>query len=132
MSMNQIKQGRARSFAEEGTLYWLIVSATLLVYLAANIPASTDISFFVAPLALAIVEAVLGYAVWSLKKWSFLASILSAIVIMVLLVGILYSPLDISFSDLAFGFIFDPFGGVLLLLQLQVVLFAYRAHREPR
>jgi hypothetical protein len=58
---------------------------------------------------------VLAYACWTLRKWGFLASTVSAIVV----------------AGLAFGILYSPIGDLLLLLQLQVVLFAYRAYREP-
>ncbi len=112
--MNQIKQGSARSFAEEGTVYWLIVSAILLGYLTIAVAVAAGILYFASTLALAVVEVVLAYACWTLKKWGFLASTLSAIVI----------------AGLAFGILYSPIGDLLLLLQLQIVFFAFRAHRE--
>ena len=95
-------------------MYWLIVSAILLGYLTVAVAA--DILYLGFTLALAIVEAVLTYACWTLKKWGFLASTLTAIVV----------------AGLAFGILYSPIGDLLLLLQLQIVFFAYRAHREPR
>jgi len=114
--LNQAKQGRAKSFAGEGTVYWLIVSAILLGYLTVAVAVAAGILYFGFIIALAMVEAVLAYACWTMKKWGFLASTLSAIVV----------------AGLAFGILYTPIGDLLLLLQLQVVFFAYRAHREPR
>ncbi len=114
--MNQTKPEHATSFAGEGTVYWLIVSAILLIYLTVAVALAAGILYFAFALVLAIVDAVLAYACWTLKKWGFLASTLSAIVV----------------AGLAFGILYSPIGDLLLLLQLQVILFAYRAHREPR
>jgi len=114
--LNQTKPNHATSFAEEGTVYWLIVSAILLGYLTVAVAVAAGILYLGFTLALAIVEAVLAYACWTLKKWSFLASTLTAIVV----------------AGLAFGILCSPIGDLLLLLQLQIVFFAYRAHRQPR
>lgn len=114
--MDQTKPERARSFVGEGTVYWLIVSTIMLAYLTAAVAVAAGILYFAFTLALAVVEAVLAYACWTLKKWGFLASALSAIVV----------------AGLAFGILYSPIGDLLLLLQLQIVFFAYRAHREPR
>jgi hypothetical protein len=113
--LNQTKPERARSFAQEGTLYWLIVSAILLAYLTATVAITAGTVYFAFTLALAVAEAVLAYACWTMKKWGFLSSTLSAIVI----------------AGLGFGILYSPIGDLLLLLQLQVVLFSYRAYREP-
>jgi hypothetical protein len=113
--LKQIKPERAKSFAGEGTVYWLIVTAILLSYLTVAIALASGILYFSFTLTLAAVELVLAYACWTLKKWGFLASTLSAIVV----------------AGLAFGILYSPIGDLLLLLQLQVALFAYRAHREP-
>src|SRR3989449_11585236 len=113
--LNQAKQGRAKSFAGEGTVYWLIVTAFLLSYLTVAVALASGILYFSFTLTLAVVELVLAYACWTLRKWGFLASTLSAIVV----------------AGLAFGILYSPIGDLLLLLQLQVILFAYRAYREP-
>jgi len=94
----------------------MIVSAILLGYLTVAVAVAAGILYFGFTLALAMVEAVLAYACWTLKKWGFLASTLSAIVV----------------AGLAFGILYSPVGDLLLLLQLQILLFAYRAHREGR
>ena len=98
----------------EATAYWLIISTILLVYL--TVAVSAGLLYFAFALILAVAEAVLAYACWTLRKWGFLASTISAIVV----------------AGLAFGILYSPIGDLLLLLQLQVVLFAYRAHREPK
>jgi len=113
--LSQTKPNHATSFAEEGTVYWLIVSAILLGYLTVAVAVAAGILYLGFALALAVVEALLAYACWTLKRWGFLASTLSAIVV----------------AGLAFGILYSPIGDLLLLLQLQVVLFAYRAYREP-
>ena len=114
--MNQTKPNHAASFAEEGTVYWMIVSAILLGYLTVAVAVAAGILYFGFTLALAMVEAVLAYACWTLKKWGFLASTLTAIAV----------------SGLAFGILYSPIGDLLLLFQLQIIFFAYRAHREPK
>jgi hypothetical protein len=113
--LNQTKPVHATSFAGEGTVYWLIVSTILLGYLTVSVAVAAGVIFFAFTLVLAVMEAVLAYACWTLKNWGFLASTLSAIVV----------------AGLAFGILYSPIGDLLLLLQLQVVFFAYRAHREP-
>ncbi|TMI26193.1 hypothetical protein E6H19_10485 [Candidatus Bathyarchaeota archaeon] len=113
--MNQTKPRRAKSFAGEGTVYWLIVTTILLSYLTVAVALASGILYFSFTLTLAVVELVLAYACWILRKWGFLASTVSAIVV----------------AGLAFGILYSPIGDLLLLLQLQVVLFAYRAYREP-
>ena len=114
--MSQTKPGHATSFVEEATVYWLIVSAVLLGYLAVAVALAAGIPYFAFTLTLAAVELLLAYVCWTLRKWGFLASTLSAIVV----------------AGLAFGILYSPIGDLLLLLQLQVVLFAYRAHREAK
>jgi len=113
--LSQAKPRRATSFVAEATVYWLIVSAVLLVYLTFAVGVAAGVLYIAFTIALALVEVVLAYACWTLNKWGFLASTLSAIVV----------------GGLAFGILYSPIGDLLLLLQLQVVLFAYRAHREP-
>ncbi len=114
--MNQTEQGRARNFAGEATVYWLIVSAILLGYLAVAVALSAGIDYFAFTLTLAALELVLAYACWTLREWSFLASVLSSIIV----------------AGLAFGILYSPIGDLLLLLQLQIFLYAYRAHREAK
>jgi len=113
--VNQPKPERAKSFAGEGTVYWLIVSAILLGYLTVAVALTAGILYFSFTLTFSVVELVLAYECWTLRKWGFLASTLSAITV----------------AGLAFGILYSPIGDLLLLLQLQVVLFAYRAYREP-
>jgi hypothetical protein len=112
--LNQARPGPAKSFTEEATVYWLLVSAILLGYVSFAIGIAAGILYFIFALVLAVVELVLAYACWTRTKWGFLASTLSAIVV----------------AGLAFGILYSPVGDLLLLLQLQVVFFAYRAHRE--
>jgi hypothetical protein len=112
--LSQIKPGSAKSFVEEGTVFWLIASAILLAYVSVAIGVAAGILYFGFALALALVELVLAYACWTRRKWGFLASTLSAIVV----------------AGLAFGILYSPVGDLLLLLQLQVALFSYRADRE--
>jgi hypothetical protein len=113
-ALNRTGPGHAKSFIEEATVFWLLVSAILLGYVSVAIGIVAGIFYFVFALALAVVELVLAYACWTRKRWGFLASTLSGIVV----------------AGLAFGILYSPVGDLLLLLQLQVVLFAYRAHRE--
>ncbi len=107
---------RARSFAGEGAVYWPLVSAILLGYLTVVVAIAAGILYFTFTLTLAVIELVLAYACWTLREWGFFASTLSAIVV----------------AGLAFGILYGPVGDLLPLLQLQVGLFAYRVHREPR
>jgi hypothetical protein len=114
--LNQTKPEHAKTFAAEGTVYWLLVSAILLVYLTFAVAVAAGTLYFAFTLALAVVEAILAYACWTMKKRGFLASTLTAIAI----------------AGLAFGILYSPVGDLLLFLQLQVVLFAHRADREPK
>jgi hypothetical protein len=112
--LNQTRPGPAKSFTEEATVYWLLVSAILLGYVSFAIGIAAGVLYFIFALVLAVVELVLAYACWTRIRWGFLASTLSAIAV----------------AGLAFGILYSPVGDLLLLLQLQVVFFAYRAHRE--
>jgi hypothetical protein len=112
--LNQTKLGPAKSFTEEATVYWLLVSAILLSYVSFAIGIAAGILYFIFALVLALAELVLAYACWTRTRWGFLASTVSAIVV----------------AGLAFGILYSPVGDLLLLLQLQVVFFAYRGHRE--
>ena len=114
--LNQTRPEHAKTFAAEGTVYWLLVSAILLVYLTFAVAAAAGTLYFAFTLVLSIVEAALAYACWTLKKWGFLASTLTAITV----------------SGLAFGILYSPVGDLLLLFQLQIIFFAYRAHREHK
>jgi hypothetical protein len=114
--LDQTKLGPSRSLVEEGTVFWLIVSAILLVYLTVAVAFFVSIFFFALTLALAVVEGVLASVCWILKKWGFLASTLSAIII----------------SGLAFGILYYYLGQLLFLLQLMILLFSYRAYRETK
>jgi hypothetical protein len=112
----QTKPENSKSFVREGTVYWLIVSAILLGYLTVTVALPAGTLYFAFTLILVGIELLLAYACWTPRKWGFMASTLSAIII----------------AGLAFGILYSPIGDLLLLLQLQVVLFAYRAHREPK
>jgi len=112
--MSQTKPKHAQGFVQEGPVYWLLVSAILLGYLTAAFGVSSGTLYLGFTIVLALVELVLAYKCWTLKRWAFLASTLSAIVV----------------TGLAFGILYSPIGDLLLLLQLQIVLFAYRAYRE--
>jgi small-conductance mechanosensitive channel len=72
------KPERAKSFAAEGTVYWLVVSIIMLAYLTAAVAIAAGLLYFAFTLTLAVVEAILAYACWTMKKWGFLASTLSA------------------------------------------------------
>ena len=115
-ALNPTKSERARSFAVEGTVYWLIVSAVLTSFLAVSIAWAAGFTYFAFTLVLAIINLGLAYICWNLKGWGFLASTVSAIVV----------------AGLAFGILYSPIGNLLLLLQLQVAFFAYRAYGEGK
>ncbi len=100
----------------EGTVYWLVLSALLSSFLAATVAWAAGLAYFVFTLALTILDLWLAYLCWNSSQRGFLYSVASAIVI----------------SGLAFGILYSPVGALLLLLQLQLILFAYRAYRESR
>ncbi len=113
--MSKTKSKHANSFVEEGTVYWCLATTVLLTYLTVSFSSSEGILFFGFTIILAIVEVALAYFCWTMKKWAFLASTISAIVV----------------AGLAYGILYSPVGDLLLLLQLQFILFSYRAYREP-
>lgn len=100
----------------EGTVYWLALSALLSSFLSATVAWAASLAYLAFTLALTILDLWLAYACWNSSRPGFLYSVVSAIVI----------------SGLAFGIIYSPIGALLLLLQLQLILFAYRAYRESR
>ncbi len=93
----------------------MLASTVLLAYLTSAFRFQAGILYYGFTFILAVVEVALAYFCWIKKKWAFLASTVSAIVV----------------AGLAFGILYSPVGDLLLLLQLQIILFAYRAYREP-
>src|SRR5437879_2038617 len=55
--LNQTKPEHAKTFAAEGTVYWLLVSAILLVYLTFAVAAAAGTLYFAFTLVLGIVES---------------------------------------------------------------------------
>jgi len=77
--------------------------------------ASTDgFAYFLFAMVLTVIYLLLAYSCWNLKDWAFLASSVLAIVV----------------ASLALSIIYSPIGSLLILLQLQITFFAFRAYRE--
>ena len=112
--------GKQRSLDVEATIFWLVVSGVITASLAAGI--YVDVPGFLGPLYFTITVSLtalyfgLAYACWSMRRWAFTASIIYGLAV----AG--------AFS----GIIDTSVGALLILLQLQVVFFAYRAYKENK
>ncbi len=110
-----------KSFAVEGTVFWLIATAIL----AGGSSLGPDVAILATGLVYAVLYLVVAYFAWNRKKWAFIgATVLS----LVSLIG-----------GLAFGFVegwpttgweFFSGGGFLSVPLLLVIFFSLRAYRE--
>ena len=112
--------GKQRSLAVEATIFWLFVSGVITASLAAGIyvdvPGFLGPPYFIITISLTTLYFVLAYACWSIRRWAFTASMIYGLAV----TG--------AFS----GIIDTSIGALLILLQLQVVFFAYRAYKENK
>lgn len=109
-----------KSFAVEGTVFWLVVSA---IFIAASIDPTVTWEA-ASGLVTAGVYLVIAYACWKPRKWAFVAATAIALFTTV-------GSLALSFS---FGTtsIFKALSesAFLVVPQLMLILFSLRAYRE--
>jgi len=112
--------GKQKSLAVEATVFWLVVSGVITASLAAGIyvdvPGFLGPPYFIITVSLTALHFGLAYASWSMRRWAFTASIIYGLAV----AG--------AFS----GIIDTSIGALLILLQLQIVFFAYRAYKENK
>ncbi len=113
-----------KSYAVEGAVFWLIVSAILTggsAYgeLLSVIGASA--------LVFAVIYVIAAYFAWNHKKWAFLLAILLALVS---LVGSLVFSGTEALAN-ATGFEILSSGAWLMIPQFLVIFYSLRAYREP-
>lgn len=109
----------SRSFAVEGTVFWLLVSAIAGPILA-FFPGSPFFAFplVLVPVATSVLYVVIAFFAWRLRPWSFLAAAALALIILVT---------TVSVSLLVY-----PGDELLAVVQMLTVLFALRGYRELR
>ena len=103
-----------RSFAVEGTVFWLVVSAIAGAILS-NYPGS---SFWEVGIVVGLLQIALAYFCWKIKGASFLVALAS---------GLIFLTLNITVSRLKYTG--DEF---LAMIQITLVFFSFRAFREFR
>lgn len=111
-----------RSFAVEGTVFWLVVSAILTGGSAYGAP----LVFAALALAVAVVVVITAFFAWNHKKWAFVLAIVLALVA---LVG------NVVFGDpealaTVTGFEILSAGAWLSIPQFLVIFYSLRAYRE--
>lgn len=110
-----------RSFAVEGTVYWLIISAVSTFLLSLFEPQTILIAF-----AFSVIFIVVAYFSWIQKAWSFIAAIILALVVIVsdisypifLNTGTEITPLQYPGEEL------------IIIIQLLIIVFSLRAYKE--
>jgi hypothetical protein len=115
-----------RSYAVEGTVFWLVVSAIIMTASAYD---AEQLGLVAAAAGVAIVYLVVAYACWNLKKWGFIAAIALALFTAVS---------NITFGSFFFAeevpsdWLFVTFvnGGFLMVPQYILMFFSFRAYRE--
>lgn len=103
-----------RSFAVEGTVFWLVVNAIAGAILS-YYPGS---SFWAVGIAVGLLQIALAYFCWKIKVASFLVA---------LALGLIFLILNITISRLEYTG--DEF---LAMTQITLVFFSFRAFREVR
>jgi hypothetical protein len=112
-----MRGSKLRSFAVEGTVFWLIV--VVAVEITAGTTPGGALGF-----VFALVNAVVAWLCWTRKKFAFLiATVLSLLTV----VGAY--PFPFRGVDSAFD---AEVEGLLIVGSLLVALFAFRAYREVR
>ncbi len=110
-----------RSFAVEGTVFWLVVTTfTIIASIDLN-----DALLLASSLATAVIYLIVAYACWNPRRWSFIAAIVLG----------LFTALGSVAFDLSTGFASSAFealsnGAFLIVPQLILILFSLRAYRE--
>ena len=110
-----------KSFAVEGTVFWLIVN-TIIVIVTID-PA--DISLLASALVFAVLYLILAYVCWTQKRWGFIVAIVLAVIAAV---GSVAFDLSTGFASSAFEALSN--GAFLIVPQLILILFSLRAYRE--
>jgi hypothetical protein len=108
-----------RSFAVQGTIFWLVVSAIAGPILA-FFPDSPFFEFplVLVPVATSAIYVVIAYFVWKLRPWGFLAAAAMALIILATTVAV---------SQLRF-----PGDELLAVVQMLTILFSLRGYAEVR
>jgi hypothetical protein len=107
-----------RSFAIEGTVFWLVFVAVV------EVSASVSASFAVEGLVVAGLNTVLAYLCWTGRKWSYVGA---SVIALLTAVGAYTFPPQIRSVGTPFQAATDS---LLVVGSLLVFLFAYRAYRE--
>lgn len=110
-----------RSLAVESTIFWLVVSAILIV-------ASSDLTMITeaaSGVVTAVVYLVVAYLCWNQRKWSFVGAI--ALALFVTVGGVAF-PILAGLTNSVFGALSS--GAIILVPQFLLIFFSYRAYRE--
>jgi uncharacterized membrane protein len=122
------EEARLRSFAVEGTVFWLVVVAVVEITVSTT-PAkysapTTPSQYAVAGIILGVLSLVMAYFCWTNRKFSFLAAVALALITAV---GAYPYPQPFRTVDTPFGAEVDS---LVILGSLLVALFGIRAYRE--
>jgi hypothetical protein len=112
-----------KSFAVEGTAFWLVVSAILTGGSAYGAP----LALAALALAYAVVYAIVAFFAWNHKKWAF---VLAIVIALVALVGnVVFGGVEGLATVTGFGIL--SAGAWLSIPQFLVIFYSLRAYREP-
>ncbi len=119
-----------RSFAAEGSTFWLSVSAAYSLYFGylvsfppTPLPShAQSLTLAYAAVAVGIVQATLAYACWIMKRLAFAVSAIMAAIL--ILLSLVVGGTKV-FSD-------SVISAAIGILQLLVIVHSYRAYRELR
>jgi hypothetical protein len=115
-------EARLRSFAVEGTVFWLVVVA------AVEITASTTpAQYAIEGIIFGILNLVIAYFCWTNRKLGFLAAVALALITAVTAVGAYPYPQPFRTVDTPFGAEVDA---LVIVGSLLVAFFGTRAYRE--
>jgi hypothetical protein len=122
-----------KSFAVEGTSFWLVVSAILLGASAYG----SEATLAAAALGIAVVYAVAAYFAWNGAKWAFAFAVALAVFTLIANVffGVLRAVINLSvygtvegLTDSGFA-ILSPIAW-LMIPQFLLIFYSWRAYRE--
>ncbi|MEE9237693.1 MAG: hypothetical protein V3U52_07900 [Thermoplasmata archaeon] len=110
-----------KSFAVEGTVFWLIAAAIL----TGGSSYGPDVVLMASGLVFAVLYLVVAYFAWNHKKWAFIGAIILSVVSLI-------GSIAIGIGEgLTTGWEFFSGGGFLSVPTLLVIFFSLRAYREP-
>lgn len=112
-----------KSLPVEGTVFWLLVSAILIAV-------SSDPAMILeaaSGLVTAVIYVIVAYVCSNLRRWGFIAAIILALFVTV---GGIAFPLQGGFVTSVFDAI--SVGAILIVPQLFLIFFSYRAYREQK